>query len=193
MKKARVSVIKDNIKQGTIIPNFSNDCEIGQWADEQMVNKGHAIDKNGLVDHPQYGIDNKTRRKGSKAPHTVGSMTIDAIKKADHWEDTRYYHKTQNQNQITYDTDFLEVTTVKVVDMAIDRIQEKLAEGFYDCRDQIRAGCRNKTIKSKNGWVLLDGYGHENSYRMRITDKAMKQIYNISGARDTFKTHFDEC
>jgi hypothetical protein len=192
MKKARVSVIKDNITQGTIIPNFTNDCDVGQWADNLMENKGHVIDKNGLVDHPQYGIDNKTRRKGSKAAHTVGSMTINAIKEASKWEDTRYYHKTQNQNQITYDTDFLEVSSVKLVDMAIDTIQEKLAEGYYDCRDQIMANCRDKTIKSTNGWVILDGYGHHNSYRMRITDKAMKQIHNISGARDTFMKHFEK-
>ena len=31
-------------------------------------------------------------------------------------------------------------------------------------------------IKSKNGWVVLDGYGHSKSYRMRIPDKAMKKI-----------------
>jgi len=192
MKKARVSVIKDNITQGTSIPSFTNDCDIGQWADNLMENKGHAIDKNGLVDHPQYGIDNKTRRKGSKAAHTVGSMTIDAIKAADKWEDTRYYHKTQNQNQITYDTDFFEVSSVKLVDMAIDTTQEKLAAGYYDCRDQIMANCRDKTIRSKNGWVILDGYGHHNSYRMRITDKAMKQIHNISAARDTFMKHFEK-
>ena len=191
MKKARVSVIKNNIEEGTKIPNVKNDCEIGQWADDMMAEKGHVIDKNGIVDIPEYGIDNKTRKKGSKANHTVGSMTIQAIETTPRWEDTHYYKKSQNQNQIEWDSDFLEISDVTVLDMDIDLIQEKLKEGYEDARKQLIAKNRSKEIKSKNGWVVFDGYGHPNSYRMRITDKAMKKIKAISGARDTFKKHFE--
>lgn len=190
MKKSRVSVIKDNIEKGTKIPNVKYDCEIGQWADSEMSNKGHVIDKNGIVDIPEYGIDNKTRKRGSKANHTVGSMTIPAIKNTPLWEDTHYYKKSQNQNQIEWDSDFLEISDVTVLDMDIDLIQEKLKEGYEDVRKQLIAGNYSKEIKSKNGWIVLDGYGHHNSYRMRITNNAMKKIKAISGVRDTFKRHF---
>lgn len=126
MKRARVSIIKDNMKPQTTVPNFEHDCEVGQWVDQQMAIKGHMIDHSGLVDMPEYGIDNKTRKKGSNSPHTIGSMTIDDIIDTPDWTRTRYYHKVQNQNQITWDPDFLEISKVDIVDMDIDDIQKRL-------------------------------------------------------------------
>jgi hypothetical protein len=192
MKKARVKIIKNNITVGTVIPSIRNDGDIGQWVDQTMLEKGHVVDKNGLVDMPEYGVDNKSRKKGSHANHTVGSMTIDDIINTPDFNDTRYRHKVQNQNQVTYDANFSEVSSVRLVDMDIDVIQQKLVEGYNDCRDQLLLGVRNKEIKSANGWVVFDGYVHENSYRMRITNTAMKKIHNISGSRDTFNRHFEE-
>jgi hypothetical protein len=195
MKNPRVSVIKDNIEKGIQVPNFSNDCSVGQWIDQEMAKKGHTIDHSGLVDLPEFKIDNKTRKKGSKAPHTVGSMTINDIIKTEKWKDTRFYHKTQNQNQVEWDPDFLEITNVKIVDMDIDLIQENLAEGYKDVRAQLEAQVKadifTKEIKSKNGWVILDGWGHSNSRRMRIPNKAMEKIKNISRIRDSIKQNFD--
>ena len=192
MKNPRVSVIKNNIEEGSRIPTPTQDCDIGHWADQEMAKKGHKIDPNGLVDMPEYNADNKTRKKGSKANHTVGSMTIADILKTPNWKDTRYSCKTQNQNQIVWDPDFMKVSSVNLLDMDIDLIQEKLEEGYTEVRDQLLAGDRSKEIKSANGWVVLDGYGHSKSYRMRIPNTAMKKIHNISGSRDTFIKHFEE-
>jgi hypothetical protein len=192
MKKIRVKKIKDNITTGTRIPVFHQDCDAGIHFDQEMAKKGHVIDKTGLVDMPEYGVDNKSRKKGSHAYHTVGSMTIDNIIDTADFKNTRYYHKVQNQNQVTYDSDFLEVSSVVLLDMDIDLIQEKLAEGYNDCRDQLVNGVRDKEIKSKNKWVVFDGYVHPNSYRMRITNTAMKKIHNISGTRDTYTNFFEE-
>jgi hypothetical protein len=191
MKNPRVSVIKDNLEKGTRIPKASNDCTVGIWADNEMSKKGHFIDSSGTVDLPEYGIDNKTRKKGSKANHTVGSWLKENILKTNVWEETPFYHKSKNQNQIEWDPDFLEISKVKIVDMEIDVIQEKLRTGYEECREEMINGNCSKEIKSKNGWVVFDGYNNSKSYRMRITDKAMKQIHNISGARDTFNQHFE--
>jgi hypothetical protein len=191
-KSSRVSVIKNNIEKGSRIPNAKNDCTIGQWADQELTNKGHKTDKTGVVDLPEYKIDNKTRKKGSKANHTVGSWLTSNIKNTPIYENTPFYHKAKNQNQIEWDPDFMEVSKVKIVDMEIPAIQDKLKEGYEDCQAQVVAGNTAKEIKSKNGWVVLDGYNNTKSYRMRITDKAMKQIHNISGSRDTFQKHFEE-
>jgi hypothetical protein len=191
MKKARVIIIKDNITQGTSIPSFTNDCEVGQWVDNLMTKKGHVIDSTGLVDMPEYGIDNKSRKKGSKAHHTVGSMTIPAIIDTEKWEDTRFFAKTQNQNQITWDPVFQEVSNVKLVDMALPEIQIPLSKAYENLREKLIKGDRSKTIKSDCGWAVLDGYGHENSYRFRITNFAMKQILTISATRDSFSRNFD--
>jgi hypothetical protein len=192
MKSARVKIIKDNIEIGTKVPTATNDAVIGQFIDSLMMSKGHVIDKFGHIDMPEYGSDNKVRKLGSKANHTIGSNTINKIINTPDWRDSSFYRKSLNPNQITYDSNFNEVIDAKLIDMEIDLIQNNLEEGYLDCREQLIAGCRAKEIKSKNGWVVLDGYNHHNSYRMRITNKAMKKIHNISGSRDTFQKHFEE-
>jgi hypothetical protein len=195
MKKARVSIIKNNIEKGTRIPTFTKDCEIGQWIDAEMARKGHNVDRTGLVDMPDYKMDNKTRKRGSSANHTLGSMTDPNIADTKNWEDTRFYHKAQNQNQVLWDPDFMEVSKTKIIDMDIDLIQQKLQKAYTDLRNKLieekKLGIRSKELKSDCGWAVFDGYGHHNSYRMRITHKAMKQIYNIAGSRDTFNNNFE--
>jgi len=192
MKNPRVKSIKNNIDIGTVVPVATNDAVVGQFIDSVMMEKGHVVDKRGYLDLPEYGSDNKVRNLRSKANHTIGSNTIQKIIDTPTWTDSSFYVKSLNPNQITVDSDFREVINVKLVDMDIDVIQQNLEEGYLDCREQLIAGCRNKEIKSKNGWVVFDGYNHHNSYRMRIPHKAMKKIHNISGTRDQFAKHFEE-
>lgn len=187
MKQARVSVIKDNIEKLAPLPEVRNDCDVGQWVDAEMMRKGHTIDPKGRVDMPEYNIDNKTRKKGSNANHTVGSMTIPDIIATPAWEETGFYPKVQNQNQVTWDPIFREVADVKIVDMALPEIQSKLRDAYEDLRRQLVAGVRTKTITSSNGWAVFDGFNHPNSYRYRITNTAMKQILTISAMRDSLK------
>jgi len=206
MKKARVSSLKNNITVGSSIPFSNNDCDVGNWVDSTMTENGYEVDPSGIVDLPDLGIDNKSRNRYSKANHTIGSMTIDNILKAIDWEDTRFYQKSQNQNQIEYDPDFMEVTKVTVLDMDIDATQEKLKTAYIDLRNKLEIAVDNKNklalenvtvdlpkeIKSNCGWAVLDGYNHSNSYRMRITNKAMTKIKNIAGNRDTWKRLMEE-
>jgi hypothetical protein len=195
MKQARVSIIKDNINPGDEIPNIINDATIGLWVDHTMSAKGHKVDKLGVMDLPDLKIDNKTRKKGSKAPHTVGSMTTKNIIDTPNFEDTRLYKKVQNQNQIIYDTSFNKVISTRIVDMDISTTKEAFREIWTSLRKKVIAeskiGIRSKNIYSDCGRGILDGYGHNNSYRLRVTDKFMKQIQNIAGSRDTFTNLFE--
>jgi hypothetical protein len=192
MKKSRVSIIKDNINLGDKIPNACNDAVIGQWIDNSLAAKGHIVDKSGVMDLPEFNIDNKSRKNSSKAHHTVGSMVVDAYLKTAEFEKTRLHKKLQNQNQITYDTNFNEVTKIRIVDMDIDITQQALKEIYNNLRQKLIEGNRSKSIYSDCKRGLLDGYGHNNSYRFRLTDKFMKKIQNIAGSRDTFMKHFEE-
>jgi hypothetical protein len=185
MKSARVKLIKNNIAVGSPIPKFTQDHEAGNWVDREMQSKGHIVDTSGVVDMPEYGIDNKSRKYGSKASWTIGSMTIEDIIATPNWEDTRFYKKCKNQNQIKYNTDFMEIVDVSVLDMDIDLIQQNLKQDYIDLRQCVVEGDRSKEIKSR--WTVFDGYSHSNSYRMRITNTAMQMIKNISGTRDTVK------
>jgi len=183
MKSARVKIIKDNIVVGSSIPKFTQDHEAGQWVDQEMRSKGHVVDITGAVDMPEYGIDNKSRNVQSKAAWTIGSMTIENIIATPVWEDTRFYKKCKNQNQVKYNTDFMEIVDVSVIDMDIDLIQQNLKKDYNDLRQRVVEGDRSKEIRGS--WMIFDGYGHCDSYRMRITNRAMKMIKNISGTRDT--------
>lgn len=183
MKSARVKIIKDNIAVGSPVPNFTQDHEAGRWVDQEMRSKGHVVDITGAVDMPEYGIDNKSRNVQSKAAWTIGSMTIENIIATPVWEHTRFYKKCKNQNQVKYNTDFMEIVDVSVVDMDIDLIQQNLKKDYHDLRQRVIEGDRSKEIKGS--WMIFDGYGHRDSYRMRITNRAMKMIKNISGTRDT--------
>jgi hypothetical protein len=191
MKSARVKIIKDNIVVGSSIPTWTQDHEAGQWVDQEMRSKGHVVDTTGAVDMPEYGIDNKSRNVKSKAAWTIGSMTIENIIATPSWEDTRFYKKCKNQNQVKYNTDFMEISSVHLLDMEIDDVQLALSSAYDDVRSRLIQGDRSKEIKSSNGWVILDGYGHLNSYRFRIRDSAMKQIESLSATRDTRKQHFE--
>jgi hypothetical protein len=196
MKKVRVSVIKDNIKPQTRLPsNLKHDCDIGQWADRELAKKGHRVDETGLVDLPDYGVDNKTRKKGSTAPHTVGSMTIPDIIATPDWQNTRLKHKLQNINQITWDPDFLEVSSAELIDFDINEVQKRLSNAYSNLQQKVvqeyQNGERSMTLTSDCKTMIFDGYGHENSYRMRITDRAMKNLKNISAVRDTFQNLYE--
>ena len=187
MKSARVKLIKNNIVVGSPIPKFTQDHEAGNWVDQEMQSKGHNVDTSGVIDMPDYGVDNKSRNVQSKAAWTIGSMTIDHIIATPNWEDTRFHKKCKNQNQVKYNKDFMEVVDVSIVDMEIDHVQEKLQDAYNDLRSRLLQGDRYKEIKSSNGWAILDGYSHPNSYRFRITNTAMQMIKNISSTRDTVK------
>jgi hypothetical protein len=183
MKSARVKTIKNNVAVGTVTPLFTQDHQAGHWVDSVMKSKGHVVDTVGVVDLPEYGIDNKSRKYGSKASWTIGSMTIEDIIDTPKWEDTRFYKKCKNQNHVEYHPDLREVVKVTVVDFDINLIQNKLRQDYEYLRSCVIEGDRSKEIRGN--WTVFDGYSHENSYRMRITNSTMKMFKNISATRDT--------
>ena len=191
MKQARVSILKQNINVGDKIPNAFNDAVVGQWVDHTLTVNGYSVDKSGVVDIPDLNIDNKSRKKGSKTHHTIGSQTIKKWIETPNFKDTDIYKKVQNQNQITYDSNFDEVTKVQLVDMDIDIIQAALSSIYENLREKLVNGNRNKSIYSDCKRGIAECYTHPNSYKLRLTDKYMKQIQNIAGSRDTFTTHFE--
>lgn len=186
MKQARVSVLKHNVKAGDRIPNASNDATVGQWVDQMLSINGYNIDKFGVVDIPDLNIDNKSRKKGSKTHHSIGSQTIKKWLDYANFKDTDICKKLQNQNQVTYDSNFGVITNVRLVDMDIDVTQETLETIYTDLRQKLVDGNRSKSIYSDCKRGVAECYNHPNSYKFRLTDKYMQQVQNIAGNRDTF-------
>jgi len=200
MKKPRVKTIKNNIQPLTPIPQgskaFKHDCDAGRWIDQQMQEKGHVVDHTGGIDLPEYGVDNKTRKQGSNAPHTVGSMTIDNIIRMSDWHQTELYKKLQNINHIVWDPVFMEIKSVELIDFDLPEIQQELSRAYADLQQQLvtnhNNGYRSKNITSRCKTMVFDGYGHENSYRIRIHDRAMKKFQTLSATRDSRNAFFEE-
>ena len=94
-----------------------------------------------------------------------------------------------NQNQITWNKNFQEVTDVTILDMNLPEIQDRLETAYKDLRDQLienkQKGIRKKNMTSRCGWAIFDGYGHDQSYRFRIPHIVMKKIKTLSKSRDT--------
>ena len=185
MKKVRVSVLKHNVQVGDQIPQARNDADFGHWLDDK-ISENYTIDKFGVVDIPELGIDNKGRKRSSKTHHSVGSQTIEKWLAFDKFEDTDIYKKLQNQNQVTYDSNFKIVTKVRLVDMDISVTQEKLKAIYTNLRQKLVEGNRAKSIYSDCKRGVIECYTHKNSYKLRLTDKYMKEIQNIAASRDTF-------
>jgi hypothetical protein len=200
VKQPRVSVIKDNLTVGQSVPTFDSDSGLGMWIDQQYANKGHKVDIRGnRPDLPEYGIDNKSRKKGTKAAHTVGSMTVKNILVNPSVFETPFWTKLANQNHIEIDTDFNEISSVQLMDFDLKEIREGVQAAYASCREQLAKAVKSggelpKNITSSNGWAVLDGYGknNANSYRLRITSSRMKKMKALSGSRDTYNKLFSE-
>ena len=189
MKQPRVSILKHNVKVGDRIPNASNDATVGQWIDHTLTVNGYNVDKFGVVDIPDLNIDNKSRKKGSKTHHSIGSQTIKKWLDYANFKDTDIYKKLQNQNQVIYDSNFSVITSVRLVDMDIDVTQDTLEIIYNDLRKKLVNGDRSKSIYSNCKRGVAECYTHSNSYKFRLTDKYMKQVQNIAGNRDTFSKY----
>jgi uncharacterized membrane protein YvbJ len=199
VKQPRVSIIKNNVQVGDKVPTFLNDADAGMWFDNELERKGHKIDRRGAgPDLSELKVDNKSRKKGTKSAHTIGSMTIKKIIDCPSIFDTHLWGKIANQNQIEYDTTFDEVTKVEIVDFDLKEIREGLDEAWQDLRKQMMTQLANNTltenITSSNGWAIFDGYGKNfgKSYRLRITPARMKKMKTISSTRDSFGALFKE-
>jgi len=187
----RVKTLKNNVKVGDQIPSPKNDGDVGRWVDDTLLENGYSIDKFGDVDLPIEGVENKTRKRGSKAAHNTGSMTVKDIKNTKNWYKTRYYKKTLNRNTVEWDADFDEVVGATCIDLDLPEIQEQLEKAYDNLRDKILNGDTRKNITSDCKTAVLDGYVSEGSYRYRISNKAMKEFESLSRTKTTRRNLFE--
>jgi len=193
MTSVRVTSIKNNIQVGTVIPTSATktDNGVGHWADDEIESNGHSVDRNGTVDLPDIGVENKTKKRGTNAAWTQGSITIENIKSTAKLTDTRIWEKMKNQNQVTWDETVQKVVGVEIVNMDIEEIRKLLQEGWDDVRQQVLNGNGSKNITSKNKVLVLDGYNSDTSYNIRIPNTAMNKIRSISRTKNSIDRLFE--
>lgn len=162
-----------------------NEGNVGKFYDNYLKEKGFEINSGRGIDLPGLHIENKTRKRSSKAPHTVGTITYDNIINKSYRNST-IFDKLQQQNRMEYDDNFNSVVEESVYDFRRTEIQDKIEQSY----EHGRALLRQQGAPAK-GTVVGGPYGvfeHKsgNSYAYRIPDSGMRELKNMA------KNRFDE-
>jgi len=179
------------IPPGTQLPEKINDNDHGHYVEDLMESLGNIIDRTGTLDLPIEQRDIKSHDIFSNASYTQGSITKDEMIKSK-WKNTNIYKKVQEQEIVLIDGVFNEVRKSFKVDMTYDDIQQKFKEDYKYIRKQIKRGVYSKDIYGPNRYFVGDLYGSENSVRIRIPAKAMREIFNRSLSAQQYNKHFIE-
>jgi hypothetical protein len=164
-----------------------NEGNVGRFYENHLANIGFPMNTGQGVDIPSLNIENKTRNRASKAPHTTGTMTYDDIINTP-YEQSTICQKLQQQNRLEYDNTFNVVTNESVYDFRDSEIQERLKESYENARSILRqqGGPGPGTIVGGQFGVFEWKSG--NTYAHRIPDSGMKKMKVM--AKSTFNDLF---
>lgn len=174
----RIKVKKLNTgSENLILPEQSkyDSGNVGKWYEEQLASKGFQMNSGQGVDIPGLNLENKTRKRSSKAAHTTGTMTYDNIINTP-YEQSSISKKLQQQNRMEYDNTFNVVTNESIYDFGDIAIQQKLKEAYEHGREILRehGGPSPGTIRC--GEFGMFEWKSGNTYAHRITDSGMKKM-----------------
>ena len=165
-----------------------NEGNVGKWYEGHMARKGFRMNPGHGVDVPDLNLENKTRKRSSKAAHTTGTMTYDNIINTP-YEKSSISQKLQQQNRMEYDNTFNVVTSESVYDFRDPYIQQKLKESYENARQILRnqgGPCPGTVIGGEFG---VFEWKSGNTYAHRIPDSGMKQMKSM--AKSTFNDLFE--
>lgn len=162
-----------------------NEGNVGRYLHNQLGASKHGVDS------PVLEMDLKTRKKGSKAPHTTGTMTYDDIMNSS-WEDTSFHDKWQNRCHVEHDATFSktnEVVSQEIFDFRPQEIQDLLKRDFEIAKSKLAQDGKGATGTFVGGdYGILEHRGG-NTYAHRITDAGFKKLQGMSRSvvNDLFK------
>ena len=187
----RIKVKKLNTgSENLVVPeqHIGNEGNVGKWYEDQLASKGFRMNSGQGIDIPDLNVENKTRKRSSKAPHTTGTMTYDNIINTP-YERSSISQKLQQQNRMEYDNTFNVVTDESVYDFRDPEIQQKLKESYENARSILR-----QQGGPAPGTIVGGAFGSfewksGNTYAHRISDSGMRQMKSM--AKSTFNDLFD--
>lgn len=175
----------ENSLVGMKIPkqNPNDPGNIGRLTEDVMINNGYRIEKTQVVDMPDLGIEQKTRKIGSRSGHTVCKMTIEDIINTP-WEDSPVRQKMQRQFRIEYDDDEQVIVEAKIYDFTMEEIQRDLKVAYETARELFKKGNIETYVRGKDCGVPAAAY-FENTTKdiywdFRIPDNKMNDFKTIS-------------
>jgi len=176
----------DNLK----IPSQEkgNEGNVGKWYEKVLKEKGFELNPGKGVDLPGLNVENKTRKHGSKAPHTITTMTFNDIINTD-YKDSVFAKKMQQQNRMKYDNTFNQVISESVYDFRDPDIQKMLEEDYETNRDFFKNSATQPTGTTIMGDHVIFEHRTSNTYAIRINDEGMKKFEGM--AKSTFNDLFE--
>lgn len=189
----KITKIKKGIAVGTEIPDRQQYGNVGQWAENQLIENGYEINVGVGPDLAKFGVEVKTRKIESVSPHTVGSMTIQDII-CTPYEQSNICNKFQTQYRVHYSDEGQVVTKEQIYDLTDECIQSKIREAYEIGRETIT---RNEKIGYHPSYVKATSWGNfeivesGQGYSFRIPHGAMKKIETISENTKVFHNLFE--
>lgn len=180
-----VGIKTGDLKDQILVPG----SQAGYQVQEHLTKQGWTMNHGVGPDLKDVGIEIKTRKKSSKSPHSIGSMTIENIIRSS-YKDSNIFEKFQKQLRVVYD-DYGRVLSDKVIDFSDPIIQKEMSKSWDLNKIELEkySGFDSKKlpkyIKHKNAkfqWEHKEG----RSYVARLPNhvqKSFEETANTNKAR----------
>lgn len=156
-----------------------NEGAVGKHYENELRSRGFKLNSGNGIDIPDLRLENKTRNRASKAPHTTGTMTYDNIL-ATPWAKTTFAEKLQHQNRMEYDNVFNVAVNESVFDFSKPEIQDLLERDYEKCREELRnQGAPSPGTIVGGQYGMLEHKGGK-TYAHRISDAGMRKLKGMA-------------
>ena len=159
---------------GTVVPDKTNG-DAGRHIEDLLESFGVPIDRHAITDNPYFEV--KSRDVNSTSPQTVGGMTLSKIKRTS-WETSSIFEKIQIQYRVKTQNNVIIENTM--YDFTGWGVQSLLKEAYENARNRIIAGDTSDCIYGNKFAYLERTNKKSRTWCLRIRDKAMKKLENIS-------------
>lgn len=166
------------------------------------------ISGNTTVDIAKYGIEIKTKNKGSRTDWSIGSMTVSDIIKTP-YEESPIFKKMQAMLLVTTDDSLQIICDVGLYYMDFDEIQTLIKDTYEDARSQLAHNVYNQQqkvlntlfgfdveLKFENSESFKGTHGRfeymnsGNTFNFRINASAMKKFVSKAAVNNKFNQLF---
>jgi len=155
----------------SVIEGTTETGEIGRMIEDMMSEADYPINRDDTVDLGELGIEVKSRKIGSIAAHTIGTMTVEDILKTP-YEFSPIFKKVQTQYRVKHDE--IVVREAEVFDFTDPYIQDKIKQAYEYGRKLMSEGKFDQLCLINGTWWGYWEKKNGNSYAFRIRDKAMR-------------------
>lgn len=177
---------------GSPVPKEKNG-NVGQMVQDTLDALGYQTNHSAGPDIPSLYTEIKSKSAESLAPYSIGSMTLEDIKKYD-YDRSPIKDKLQTHFQVIHSQIFREVVEADTLDFSKDYIQEKFRYAYNSARDLVLNGCESNYIRGRDSCGYFErkkksGGKLTNCWSFRIPVKEMVTVRSM--AKSNFENIFE--